>query len=48
MSKFTKFALAGMMAMALGAWQVRAEGPTPAPRLDKPARAAAPLTDESL
>jgi hypothetical protein len=46
MSKLTKFALAGMMAMALGAWQARADDPKPAPKADKPA--AVPLTDESL
>jgi hypothetical protein len=48
MSKFTKFALAGMMATALGALQARAEGPTPAPKADKPVTTTAPLTDESL
>ena len=48
MSKFMKFALAGIMATALGVSQARAEGPAPAPKADKPVRAAAPLTDESL
>ncbi len=48
MSKFTKFALAGMMAAALGVCQTRADGPVPTPKTSKPATAAAPLTDESL
>ena len=48
MSKLTKLALAGMMATALGAGLARADGPTPAPRTDKPVPAAAPLTDEGV
>ncbi|HVS37964.1 MAG TPA: hypothetical protein VMS17_20560 [Gemmataceae bacterium] len=48
MSKFAKLATAGIMALTLAGMQARADGPTPAPKTDKPAAVAAPLTDESL